>query len=130
VIALACAGLVLVGCGAASPAPTAPAAPASSAAADTGASPSLAPAQEDAAALLARALAVQAADSAQFAALVSAAAAACGDPDAARRLGTAAVTAARWSAALQEGRPKAQAVTEAQLARVDWEALGAACRRT
>jgi hypothetical protein len=28
---------------------------------------------------------------------------------------------------LQDGRPKAQAVTEAQLADVDWDALMAAC---
>jgi hypothetical protein len=123
-VAMACAGLVLAGCGGAPtpPAPASPSVPGTTA-------PSPAPPQADAADLLARALAVQASDSAQFAALVSAAAAACPDPDAARRLGTVAVTAARWSAALQDGRPKAQAVTEAQLARVDWDALGAACRR-
>jgi hypothetical protein len=65
---------------------------------------------------------------AEFAALVLAASRACPDPDAARRLGEVAATAARWSAAVQDGRPKAQAVTEAQLAKVDWDGLAAACR--
>jgi hypothetical protein len=38
-----------------------------------------------------------------------------------------AAIAARWSAAVQDGRPKAQAVAEAQLDTVEWDALVAAC---
>ncbi len=66
-------------------------------------------------------------DSAQFAALVSAAAQACPDEGAAGRLGEVAAIAERWSSALQDGRPKVQAVTENQLAQVDWDALVGAC---
>jgi hypothetical protein len=58
---------------------------------------------------------------------VSAAGKACPDPGAARRLGELSAIASRWSLALLDGRPKVQAVTEAQLAAVDWDALVAAC---
>jgi hypothetical protein len=85
----------------------------------------------NAAGLVERALAARAAnDSTEFAALLSAASRQCPDADAARRLGEVAAIAARWSAAVQDGRPKAQAVTEAQLAKVDWDALAASCRES
>jgi hypothetical protein len=88
-----------------------------------------APAQsdEDAGSLVERALALRDDRPAEFPALVSAASQACSDPDAARRLGEVALIATRWSSALLEGRPKAQAVTEAQLATIDWDALVSAC---
>jgi hypothetical protein len=38
-----------------------------------------------------------------------------------------AVIAPRWSSAVLEGRPKAQAVTESQLDTIDWDALVSAC---
>lgn len=82
----------------------------------------------DAAALVEQALAARAEnDSAEFASLVSAAAEACPDNGAAGRLGEVAAIAGRWSSALQDGRPKVQAVTEDQLAGVDWDALVEAC---
>ncbi|HYO19489.1 MAG TPA: hypothetical protein VES02_12580 [Dermatophilaceae bacterium] len=58
---------------------------------------------------------------------MSAAGKVCPGPGAARRLGDVAAIASRWSSALLDGRPKVQAVTEAQLAKVDWDALVAAC---
>lgn len=131
VAVLACAGLLLAGCGDAGD--DGPVQQrdrlASSQTGDDGGSAQARPTlQEDAAALVERALAARAAnDSAEFAALVSAAARACTDPGAARRLGDLAVTAGRWSSALQDGRPKAQRVTELQLAKVDWDALAATC---
>jgi hypothetical protein len=128
---VACAGLLLAGC---------------SEAGDDGpvergaqlASPDIAdragsaeagpPRDEDAAALVQGALDARAANRpTEFAVLLSAAGKACPDPGASRRLGEVAGIAARWSSALQDGRPKAQAVTEAQLADVDWDALMAAC---
>lgn len=113
-IVLACVAPLLAGCG-----------DAAGQGESAGAPPSR---QEDAATLVQRALAARAAnDPAEFAALVSAASRSCPAPGAARRLGEVAGIAARWSSALLEGRPKAQAVTEAQLSRVDWEALAAAC---
>lgn len=130
---LTCAGLLLVGCnngGADDPVQqrdrlSSPDAP------DTGghgASADPPEAGEGAVALVDKALAARATnDSAQFAALVSAAAQACADPASARRLGQVAAIADRWSSALQDGRPKVQAVTEDQLAQIDWDALVAAC---
>jgi hypothetical protein len=107
---LACAGLLLVGCG------------------DSGSDDPPAPDGDDTAALIEQALAARATnDSAQFAALVSAAAQACPDPAAAGRLDEVAAIADRWSSALQDGRPKVQAVTEDQLGQVDWDALVGAC---
>jgi hypothetical protein len=128
---LACAALLLAGCGdAGEPVDqrdrlVSPDNPTTGPRGQSAASPSR---QEDAAALVERALAARAAnDQAEFAALVSAASQACPDPGASRRLGEVAGIAARWASALLEGRPKAQAVTEAQLATVDWDALAAAC---
>lgn len=86
------------------------------------------PATQDAADLIQRALAAREADDLdEFADLVSAAASSCQDLAASGRLGEVAVIAGRWSAAVLEGRPKQQAVTEAQLAEVDWAALATAC---
>ena len=82
---------------------------------------------EDVGTLVERALAARSDRPAEFAALISAAGQACGDPDAARRLGQVAVIAPRWSSAVLEGRPKAQAVTESQLVTIDWDALVSAC---
>jgi hypothetical protein len=127
---LACAALLLTGCGdAGDDGPRQGDRLASPDSGPDGGSAAVPPSrQEDAAELVERALAARAAnDPAQFAALVLAASRACPDPDAARRLGAVAATTARWSSAVLEGRPKAQAVTEAQLAEVDWDALGAAC---
>jgi hypothetical protein len=131
-IALSCAGLLLAGCGDAYEVgsvqqrePTAvPDAP--------GAGPDGVPAatangQEDTATLVERALAAQADRPEDVSALISAASQACPDPDAARRLGEVSLIAERWSSALLEGRPMAQAVTEAQLATIDWDALVSAC---
>ena len=87
----------------------------------------LPPGQQDVAALIERALAARAVNDSDFASLERAAGTACPDPRAARRLGDAAAMAARWSSAVQDGRPKAQAVAEAQLDTVDWDALVAAC---
>jgi len=82
----------------------------------------------DTAALVEQALAARAKnDSAEFASLVATAAEACPDGGTAGRLGEVAVIAARWSSALQDGRPKVQAVTEDQLAGVDWDALVQGC---
>jgi hypothetical protein len=77
--------------------------------------------------LIDRALAARVVNGVDFAALVRAAGTACPDRGAARRLGDVAAMAARWSSAVQDGRPKAQAVAEAQLDTVDWDALVAAC---
>ncbi len=87
----------------------------------------LPPGPQDVAALIERALAARAVNDSDFAPLVRAAGTACPDPRAARRLGDVAAMAARWSSAVQDGRPKAQAVAEAQLDTVDWDALVAAC---
>jgi hypothetical protein len=105
--ALACMSLLLAGCaGSAVPA------------AD----------EEDAATLIAQALAARSADRlSEFADLVAAAGTECPDPRASGRLGELAVIAGRWAAAVELNRPKVQAVTEAQLADVDWETLAAAC---
>lgn len=134
VAVLACAGLLLVACGdGADDGPvqqrdrlSSPDAP------DTGghggSADAPAPGEDDAAEVIDQALAARATnDSAQFAALVSAAAQACPDERAAGRLGEVAAIAERWSSALQDGRPKVQAVTENQLAQVDWDALVGAC---
>lgn len=105
--ALACTGLLLAGCGGSAP----PAA-----------------VEEDAATLIAQALAARADDRlSEFADLVAAAGTACPDPRASGRLGELAVIAGRWASAVELNRPKVQAVTEAQLADVDWEALAAEC---
>lgn len=137
VLVLACAGLLLTGCGVAEEAGPEPRDRLTSAdtsdTADTGDPSGSAgpppPGGADAAVLVGRALGARAAnDSTESAALVLAASRACPDPGAARRLGEVAAIATRWSAALLDGRPKAQAVTEAQLAKVDWDALAAACQ--
>jgi hypothetical protein len=130
VAVLACAGLLLAGCGDADddPLPQRDRLASSDTAGDSGSAQARPTPQEDAAALVERALAARAANRpAEFAALVSVAARACPDPSAARRLGDLADTAGRWSSALQDGRPKVQRVTELQLAKVDWDALAAAC---
>lgn len=75
-----------------------------------------------------RALAARSANApAEFAELLTAASRACPDPDAARRLGEVAAIAARWSSALLDGRPKAQKVTEEQLAAIEWDGLVDSC---
>jgi hypothetical protein len=130
VAGLACGGLLLAGC--ASPDDGDPAAYGEPLASLETARPEGStlppPPQEDAAALVERALAARAANSlTEFAALVSAAGKACPDPAASRRLGQLAIIADRWSSAVEAGRPKVQAVTEGQLAVVDWNALAAAC---
>ena len=130
VAVLACAGLLLVGCGDTDDDPLAqPDGIASSDTGGAGGSASARPTrQEEAAALIDQALAARAANRpAEFAALLSVAAEACPDPSAARRLGDLAATASRWSSAIQDGRPKAQWVTEGLLATADWDALAAAC---
>jgi hypothetical protein len=131
-IALACAGLLLAGCGDAGEdgsvqqrEPTA--VPDTPDAGPEGVPAPTATGHEDAATLVERALAARSDRPAEVAALISAASQACPDPDAARRLGEVSLIAARWSSALLEGRPKAQAVTEAQLATIDWDALVSAC---
>jgi uncharacterized protein HemY len=112
-VGLACAGLLLTGCGDSE---------------GPGQSTVEPPREEDAATLVERALAARSANSlTEFAALVSAAGKACPDPAASRRLGQLAIIAGQWSSAVEAGRPKLQAVTEAQLAAVDWAALAAAC---
>lgn len=86
------------------------------------------PSGEDAVALVDQALAARDGnDPAEFAALLSAASLACPDPDAGRRLAEVAAIASRWSSALLDGRPKAQKVTEEQLAAVGWSELAAPC---
>lgn len=130
VAVLACAGLLLAGCGYS--ADVDPVAQGEQLASPETAGPEGStlppPRQEDAATLIERALAARSANSlAEFAALVLAAGKACPDPGASRRLGQLAIIADRWSSAVEAGRPKMQAVTEAQLAAVDWDALAAAC---
>jgi hypothetical protein len=94
----------------------------------TGADGPSSSARDDAGTLVQQALDARSAnDVAQFAALVSSAGKACADADAARRLGELAVIAGRWATAVQQGRPKQQATTEAQLAQVDWAALASSC---
>ena len=66
-------------------------------------------------------------DAARFATLVGQASATCADPAASQRLAEVALIADRWAQALADGRPKVQAVTEDQLADVDWAGLVAAC---
>jgi hypothetical protein len=131
VAVLACAGLLLAGCGDAGddrPVQQRDRLASSRTAGDGGSAQARPTLQEDAAALVGRALAARTAnDSAEFAALLLAAAKACPDPSAARRLSDLAATAGRWSSALQDGRPKVQRVTELQLAKADWDALAAAC---
>lgn len=131
-IALACVGLLLAACGDAGGAGSVqlrePAAvPETPDTGPDGVPAATAKGHEDAATLVERALAAQADRPAEVSALISAASRACPDPDAARRLGEVSLIAARWSSALLEGRPKAQAVTEAQLATIDWDALVSAC---
>ncbi len=129
VAGLACAGLLLAGCGDSANDPVPQGQPlASSETAGPEGSALPPPRQEDAATLLERALAARSVNSlTEFAALVSDAGKACPDPGASRRLGQLAIIAGRWSSAVEAGRPKVQAVTEAQLAAVDWDALAAAC---
>jgi hypothetical protein len=125
---LACGVVLLAGCGLGSDDAGPQPAGTASAGALGGSAAASAPPAGDADALLEQALAAREAnDPAGFAALVLAAAQACPVADAASRLGQVAVTAQRWSGAVLDGRPKAQAVTEAQLAEVDWDALGSAC---
>ena len=130
VAVLTVAGLLIAGCGESSDVDTVPqgqtlASPETSRPEGSTLPP---PRQEDAAALVERALAARSANSpAEFAALVSAAGNACPDPEASRRLGQLAIIAGRWSSAVEAGRPKVQAVTEAQLVAADWDALAAAC---
>lgn len=112
VVVLVCAGLLLAGCGSS---------------ADDGPAPQGEP-PDSAATLVEQALAARSANRlAEFGELVSAAAKACPDAQASRRLGELAVISGRWASAVEAGRPKLQAVTEAQLAEVDWDALVAAC---
>jgi hypothetical protein len=131
-LALACAGLVLAGCGAVggegSAQQSEPIASARAPGADpAGAAAAPAEGYEDAHTLVERALAVRADRPAEFPVLISAASRACPDPDAARRLGEVARIAGRWSSALLGSFPKIQAVTEAQLAAIDWDALVSDC---
>jgi hypothetical protein len=123
VVAPVCVGLLLVGCGSADEGE--PLAPSELGRGQS--SQALPQGQQDVAALIERALAARAVNDSDFASLVRAAGTACADPRAARRLGDVAAMAARWSSAVQDGRPKAQAVAEAQLDTVDWDALVAAC---
>lgn len=130
VAGLACAGLLLTGCGGSADVdPIAQGEPlASSETAGPEGSTAPPPRQEDAATLIERALAARSANSlTEFAALVSAAGEACPDPGASRRLAQLGIIAGRWSAAVEFGRPKVQAVTEAQLTAADWDALAAPC---
>jgi hypothetical protein len=129
VAGVACAGLLLAGCGGADVDPLQPDQLATSEAGGGGGSAQARPTDpEDTTELVERALAARAANRpAEFAALVAVAAKACPDPSAARRLGDLAAIAARWSSALQDGRPKAQLVAEGLLAKADWDALAAAC---
>ena len=130
VTGLACAGLLLAGCGGSADVdPAAQGEPlASPGASGTEGSTLPPPRPQDAATLLERALAARSANSlTEFATLVSAAGKACPDPGASRRLEQLAIIADRWSSAVEFGRPKVQAVTEAQLAAADWDALAAAC---
>lgn len=116
----ALAVLLLVGCGgpSGSNAPSGTPAPAPSA-------------EVDAAAIVERALAARSANApTEFAALLATASGACPDRDAQQRLGEVAAIAARWSSALLDGRPKAQKVTEDQLAAIDWDELVAPCGTT
>jgi hypothetical protein len=123
---LALAALLLVGCGS----PEADPARASSAA-DVGVQPSTprsSPEPQAGAPLPEQLFAARSGgDPRQFASLVSRAAATCGDPDAARRLGQVSAVAERWADAIAFARPKAQARAEAQLAEVDWAAALAGC---
>ena len=66
-------------------------------------------------------------DPIRFATLVGEAGDACADAAAAQRLAEVALIADRWAQALADGRPKVQAVTEDQLAEVDWAGLAAGC---
>lgn len=131
VAVVACAGLLVAGCGDADDDPLQSDQLASSGAGagGGGGSAQARPTDpEDTTALVARALAAREANRpAEFAALVSVAAKACPDPSAARRLGDLAATASRWASALQDGRPKAQLVAEGLLAKADWDALAASC---
>lgn len=130
VAGLACAGLLLAGCGGfADVDPVAQGEPlASSDSAGPEGSTLPPPRPEDAATLVERALAARSANNlTEFGALVSAAGQACPNDAASRRLGQLAIIADRWSSAVEAGRPKQQAVTEAQLAAVDWDELVAAC---
>jgi hypothetical protein len=130
VAVLAFAGLLVAGCGGSADVDTVPQGEPLASSETTGPEGSTLPPprQEDAAALVERALAARSANSpAEFAVLVSAAGNACTDPEASRRLGQLAIIAGRWSSAVEAGRPKVQAVTEAQLAAADWDALAAAC---
>lgn len=79
-------------------------------------------------ALVEQALAAQADNEpTEFASLLAEAAEACAEPEASRRLVEVSLIAERWSSALADGRPKVQAVTEDQLAQIDWEQLSDAC---
>lgn len=129
-VTLTSAGLLLAGCGNATDDDSAQQSGALSAseAGGPGGSSSPPPSQQDAADLIAQALAARSENRLrEFADLVSAAGQVCPDPGAAGRLGEVAVIAGRWASALEAGRPKVQGVTEAQLASVDWDELAAAC---
>ena len=119
--AAACAALLLTGCGVSSGGgaslPDQPSRGPSTSSAPGGSANPSGSAAPDAATLVERALAARSANApAEFAELLTAASRACPDPDAGRRLGEVAAIAARWSSALLDGRPKAQKVTEEQLA--------------
>lgn len=131
-LAAACAGMLLAACGGSSgtspPPATLPSPDAVGSSAPGGPATPAGSAEADAAAIVERALAARTANvPTEFAALLAAASEACPDPDAGRRLGEVAAIAARWSAALLDGRPKAQKVTEEQLAAIDWGGLVAPC---
>ncbi len=126
---LSCAGLLVTGCaGSVDDRPGATPEPVTGPLTGSSTTAIPSPSELDTADLVARALTARSAnDAEEFAALVTAAGTACPDPDGARRLGEAAAIAGRWAAALQFSRPKAQAITENQLAQVDWDALVSTC---
>ena len=85
----------------------------------------------DAVAAIDAARAAQAGNDPQaFVLLLEQAQAWCPDPGASNRLAELGVLADRWAAALADGRPKVQAVTERQLAGADWDGLAQDCAGT
>ena len=83
----------------------------------------------DAAALVEQALAARRERLASSPRSSSAAAEACPDNGATGRLGEVSAIAGRWSSALQDAAPQGPAVTEHQLARVDWRHARRGLRR-